>query len=97
VSCTSSPDLAILEQHAETEFIHAAVVGDDGQIPHAHLADLGNEVFRNAAETESAGNQGHAVVESRQCLFETIDPLVKTSHVCRSGRIHAVSMARQSS
>ena len=44
-----------VEQHAEAKAIDAAVVGDDGEVAGAFALDFGDQVFRNAAQTEAAG------------------------------------------
>ena len=54
-------DLARLQQHAETETVDPAVVGDHRQPLHLATLHLGDQVLGNAAQAEAAGEQRHAV------------------------------------
>ena len=54
-------DLPRLEQQAEAEAIDAGVVGDDGEIARARVAQREDEILRNAAQAEAAGHHRHAV------------------------------------
>ena len=57
------PDLARLEQDAEADAVDARIVGNDRQVFHARFADREDQRFRNAAEAEDAGHDGHAVFQ----------------------------------
>src|SRR6267378_1595112 len=54
-------DLALLEQKANAEIVDARVVADDGELLGAFAADGGDEIFRDAAETEAAHENSGAV------------------------------------
>src|SRR5262249_52668609 len=55
--------LALLEQQADAEVVHSGVVADDGEVLRALALDGGDKVFRDAAEAESAHENGGSVVE----------------------------------
>src|SRR5690606_5370991 len=73
-------DLAIFQQHAEAEAIHAAVVGNYGEVLAAAPADSRDEVFRDATQAKAAGQYGHAVREPCQGLFIGTDAFVESRH-----------------
>ena len=56
-------DLPRLEQEAEAGAVDAGIVGNDGQVLHATVADRLDELFRNTAEAEAAAADQHAVLE----------------------------------
>ena len=51
------------EQNPHAEAIHARVVADDGEAFHAAVVQCGDEIFRDAAEPESARGDCHVVVQ----------------------------------
>ena len=55
------PDLAAGQKDPQAEVVHAAVVGNHGQVLHAHLADARDQVLGDAAEAEAARHDRHAV------------------------------------
>ena len=57
------PDLAGLEQDAEPDAVDAGVVGDDGEVLHARLAQRLDQRLGDAAEPEAAGHDRHAVLD----------------------------------
>src|SRR5690606_26296399 len=54
-------DLPSLEQLAEAEAVHARVVGDDGEVLHARIAQRGDQRLGDAAQAEAADREGLAV------------------------------------
>ncbi len=56
-------DLPGVEQDAEAGAVDAAIVGDDGQVFHAGVADREDQGFRDAAQAEAAGHDGHAILK----------------------------------
>jgi len=54
-------DLALFEQDADAEAVHAGVVGDDGEIFRTFALDGSNEIFGDAAKAKAAHEDGHAV------------------------------------
>jgi len=56
-------DLAVLKQEADAETVDASVVADYGQVFGAFAADGVDEIFRDAAEAETAHEDGGAVGE----------------------------------
>src|SRR6267378_899378 len=56
-------DLALLQQYADAETIHAGVVADDSEVLRALALDRGDEVFRDAGEAEAAHKDGGTVVD----------------------------------
>jgi hypothetical protein len=51
------------EQNAHAEAIYARIVAHDGEAFHAAVMQRGDEVFRNAAQSEPTRGDGHVVVE----------------------------------
>jgi hypothetical protein len=70
----------IFQQHAQTEAIDAAVVGDHGQALDATALDFGDEVFRDPAEAEAARKHGHVVGKPIEGFFVCCHSLVESSH-----------------
>ena len=56
-------DLPGVEQNAETLAVHAAIVGDDGEVLDPRIADGEDQRFRNAAQAETTGHDRHPVPE----------------------------------
>jgi hypothetical protein len=57
-----------LQQKPHAEIIDAGVVADDGQVLGAAVDQCLDEIFRDAAEAESACGNGHAVLQQAlQC------------------------------
>jgi len=56
-------DLVILEEKADAEIVDARVIADDGEIFRAFSSDGSDQVFRDAAESEAAHEDGCAVGE----------------------------------
>ena len=56
-------DLPRLEQQAEAGAVDAGIVGDDGEVLHAGVADRLDQRLRDAAQAEAAGHDQHAVLE----------------------------------
>jgi hypothetical protein len=56
-------DLPGLQQQAEAEAVHPAIVRDDGQVFHPRVPNGADEVLRNAGEAKAPGHDGHAVEE----------------------------------
>src|SRR5260370_11287231 len=54
--------LPAVEQNAEADTVDAAIVGDDGQVLHARLADRHDELLWNPANSASPGHYHHAVL-----------------------------------
>ena len=52
-----------LQQHAEADIVDARVVGDDGEVLHAAVADRLDQRGGNAAQAEAAGHDRHAVAQ----------------------------------
>ncbi len=63
-------DLARLQQQTEAEVVDPGVVADDRQVFHAGITQGGDKILRNAAQTETAGGDGHAVKQKalKGCL-----------------------------
>ena len=57
------PDLPGVEQDAEADAVDAGIVGDDGQVLHAGIADREDQRLGDAAQPEAAGHDHHAVLE----------------------------------
>src|SRR5690606_23320483 len=76
------PDLPPFEEQPESEVVDAAVVRDDGEILDAHLVDLRDQVLGDAAQTEPARDDRHAVAKSLQRLLVAVDSLVEARHSC---------------
>ncbi|MCY1186654.1 hypothetical protein D9M73_275470 [compost metagenome] len=57
------------EQHAQAKAIDAAVVGHNRQALDATAFDFVDEVFRDAAQTETAGEYSHVVGKAFKSLF----------------------------
>ncbi|MCY1457738.1 hypothetical protein D9M71_750580 [compost metagenome] len=74
-------DLAVGQQYAEAETVDAAVVGDHGEVACALALDLGDQVFRDAAQAEAASDHGHAVFKTCQRLLVGTHALVETCHM----------------
>ncbi|MNH84470.1 hypothetical protein D3C73_368940 [compost metagenome] len=74
-------DLAVGQQHAEAETVDAAVVGNDGEVAGAFALDLGDQVFRDAAQAEAASDHGHAVFKTCQSFLVGTHALVETCHM----------------
>src|SRR6266852_1098483 len=55
--------LALLEKQADAEVVYARVVANDGEVFCAFAANGGDEIFRDAAQTEAAHENGRAVGE----------------------------------
>src|SRR5882724_3826061 len=55
--------LALLEQHADAEIIDTSVIADDGEVLGAFAANGGDQILRNAAETEATHEDDGAVGE----------------------------------
>ena len=51
------------EQNAHAEAVHAGIVADDGEAFHAAVVQCGDEILRDAAESEPARGDRHVVVE----------------------------------
>ena len=49
-------DLPGLEQQAEADAVDAGIVGDDGEVLHAGIADGVDQRLRDAAQAEAAGH-----------------------------------------
>src|SRR5262249_24313851 len=81
-------DLLGVEQQAKADTIDAAVVGDDGQVLHARVADRQDQLLRNAAKPEPAGHDQHAVLQQagERCPGIGIDLLHKCSRFRRGRR-----------
>ena len=56
-------DLARFQQAAKTDAVDAGVVGNHGQVLHAGVADRVGQRLRDAAQTEAAGHDHHAVFQ----------------------------------
>ena len=56
-------DLPGIEQHAEPLAVDAAIVGDDGEVFDAGIADRQDQCLGNAAQAEAAGHDHHAVLQ----------------------------------
>nr|GFA43677.1 hypothetical protein [Tanacetum cinerariifolium] len=54
-------DLPVFQEDAKPETVDAAVVGNHRQAFHAHAFDFCDQVFGDAAQTETAGQHGHVV------------------------------------
>ncbi|MNZ49236.1 hypothetical protein D3C78_669970 [compost metagenome] len=85
-------DLPVFQQHAQAEAVDAAVVGNHGQALDAHATDLRDQVFRDAADAEAAGNYRHVVGESGERFFVAAYAFIESCHVaascnCRVGPI----------
>ncbi|MDT4877153.1 hypothetical protein FQZ97_1126500 [compost metagenome] len=85
-------DLPVFQQYAQAKTVDAAIVGNHGQPLHAHAADLGDQVFRDTADAEAAGNYRHVVGESGERLFVAAYAFIESCHVaascnCRVGPI----------
>ncbi|MNH98871.1 hypothetical protein D3C73_516230 [compost metagenome] len=74
-------DLAVGQQYAEAETVDAAVVGDHGEVACALALDLGDQVFRDAAQAEAASDHGHAVFKTCQSFLVGTHALVETCHM----------------
>ncbi|MCY1369403.1 hypothetical protein D9M69_564410 [compost metagenome] len=74
-------DLPVFQQHAKTETVDAAVVGNHGQVTGAFALDLGDQVFRNAAQAEAASDYRHAVFKTCQSFLVGTHALVETCHM----------------
>ena len=70
------------EQNPHAEAIHARVVADDGETFHAAVVQCGDEIFRYAAQPESAGSDRHVVVE--QAVERSLGVGVNFAHVERN-------------
>src|SRR5262249_7497346 len=55
--------LPAVEQNAEADPVDTAIVGDDGEVLHARVADRQNELLGNPAKPESTGHDRHAVLQ----------------------------------
>ena len=53
------------EQQADAGVVGAGVVADDGEVFGAAPVEGGDEIFRNAAESEAAHHDGRAVGDER--------------------------------
>ena len=77
------------QQHTEAETVDAAVVGNHSEVAGALALDLGDQVFRNAAQAEAAGDHGHAIFKTGQSFLVGTHALVETCHMhlfyCLSG------------
>ena len=58
-------DLPCFEQQPEPEVVHAAVVAHHREVLHAECADARDEVLRDAAQAEAAGQDDGPVLEPR--------------------------------
>src|SRR5437899_9546475 len=58
-------DLALLEEQADPEIVDAGVVADDGEVFGSLAPDGGDEIFRDAAKTEAAHENGGPVFKVR--------------------------------
>ena len=54
-------DLTVLKQEPKAEPVYASIVGNDGQVLHARLANGFDKKFWNAAQTKSAGHNSHPI------------------------------------
>jgi hypothetical protein len=50
-----------LQQQAQTEIIHAGIVGDRGDVLGAGFPQSHNKVLRNPAKAEATGHHSHSV------------------------------------
>ncbi len=73
-------DLLVLQQQAQAEAVHAAVVGPHRQVLDPATLDLRDQVLGDAAETEAAGDHGHAALDAVHCLFVGSHTLVESGH-----------------
>jgi hypothetical protein len=55
--------LSRLQQQSHAEIVHAGIVADDGEVLGAAVDQGLDQVFRNAAESESAARNRHAIVQ----------------------------------
>src|SRR6516165_8444695 len=85
-------DLPSLKQNAETRAIDSRVIGDDGQVFRPKFVDRLDQFMWNAAETEAARHERHAVLEYvgksrtsiRINLIHAHDPRVRALPVTRA-------------
>ncbi len=56
-------DLPGVEQQAEADAVDARIVGHDGQVLHAGIADRQDQRFGDAAQPEAPGHDQHAVLQ----------------------------------
>src|SRR5215207_1596074 len=70
------PDLARLEEDAQTELVHPRVVADDGEILRALRVQRSDQVFRDAAQAEPAHHQRCTIGNLRHRLGGAGDDLV---------------------
>ena len=54
-------DLSRLQQNAEPIIVHSGIVRDDGEVAHAGRMDGADQIRWNAAQSETAGHDGHAI------------------------------------
>jgi hypothetical protein len=85
------PDLTALQQDAEAEAVDARVVRGDGEVLGPRLPDRGDEEFGNAADSEAAGCDGHAV--EQQTLERGAGAGVGFLHVFAPASDNAISSA----
>ncbi len=69
------------QQHAQAKAVDAAVVGNHGQVAGAFALDLGDEVFRNAAQAKTAGEYGHAIFQACEGFFIGRHAFIETCHM----------------
>jgi hypothetical protein len=57
-----------LQQETQTDAIQAGVIGNHGQIARTAGMQCTDQILRDAADSESAAHQGHAVLDhAAQC------------------------------
>jgi hypothetical protein len=57
------PHLARLQEKPEARSVHAGVVGDEGEVLRARVADGADQRVGNAAQPEAAGHDRHPVLD----------------------------------
>ena len=71
-------DLAGLKQQSQPEIVHPGIVGNGGDACHAGIAQRDDQVFGNAAKTEAARHDRHAV--EQEPLQRRLGALVNLFH-----------------